>query len=57
MSYMSVEAEAKSTRWRCIRAPAIVIMIREGAWDICVTERANETKDIPGQVINNNVRC
>jgi hypothetical protein len=56
MSYMSVEAEAKSTSWRCIRVPATVIIIREGTRDICVTERANEIKGIPGQVINNNVR-
>jgi hypothetical protein len=57
MSHMSMEAEAKSTSWRCIRVPATVIIIVEGTRDICVTERANEIKGIPAQVTNNNVRC
>jgi hypothetical protein len=38
MAYMSVVLVAKSTKERCIRVPAIAIMIKPGCWKICFAE-------------------
>jgi len=38
VSYTPKDPEEKSTSERCIRVPAIVIVMRAGAWNICDAE-------------------
>ena len=49
VSYASVDVdpEAKSTRERCIRVAAIIIVIRPGVRRICVTERRKQLRVSP----------
>src|SRR6266851_2224967 len=44
MAHASEDPDVKSTRERCIRVAAIVIVITAGPWNICIAEKRKKPR-------------